>query len=59
MNTDQRINNLKTDARHATDPERLREIARELEWMSAWVEAREVERMAEEAERRMAEDATK
>jgi hypothetical protein len=56
---DQKVENLLTVARRSDDAESLWQIARELEQLSAWDKAREVERKAEQAERRMAEEATR
>lgn len=57
MNTDNRIYRLVTEAygRAKDDPDRLWKIVQELNTISAWVEGREVERLAEDAERRLAD----
>lgn len=57
MNTKQAIHNLMTAAKHSDDPAKIRQYAHDLERISAWQEARDVERMADEAERRYAENA--
>lgn len=56
MNTQQATVNLMRVAQGSKDDaESLRQIARQLERISAWTEARAVERMADDAERRYAE----
>lgn len=60
MNTQNPVDRLMTKAQHnSTDAERLWQIAKSLERISAWTEARAVERLAEAAERAYAESAAK
>jgi hypothetical protein len=49
LNREQRIDKLMSEARSSKSAHRLWCIALELEQISAWVEAREVERLAEKA----------
>ena len=55
MNPDNFVERKLAEARKLDDPGRIRHIARQLERLSAWEAAREVERLADEAEKRLGE----
>jgi hypothetical protein len=53
---EQAVESLRSQAAHATDPERLRQTAAKLRAWGAWQDAEKAERKALDAERRMAEE---
>ena len=59
MNIDTYVNLRLNEARHSSDPHYILRIAHQLEKVSAWEAARECERLAEAAERRLAEEANR
>ena len=59
MNTDYFVNVKLNEARHSNDPHEILHIAHQLERVSAWEAARECERLAEAAERRLADEVNK
>jgi hypothetical protein len=59
MNYDQHVTNLVKTARHCTNPEELRRMAKTLERYSAYKEAKHLENKALEIERQYAEQAAK
>jgi hypothetical protein len=59
MNYDQHVTNLVKTARHCTNPEELRQMAKQLERYSAYREAKHLEQRALEIERAFAEQAAK
>lgn len=59
MNIDTYVNLRLNEARHSNDPHEILHIAHQLEKVSAWEAARECERLADAAERRLAEEANR
>jgi hypothetical protein len=59
MNYDQTVTNIVNAARHSTNPDDLRAMARQLERLSAYREAKHLENRAWEIERQYAEQAAK
>ena len=56
---DHQVTELLAKARHASSPREILKIAHRLEGWSAWEAARECERLAEAAERKLAEAVNK
>jgi hypothetical protein len=59
MNIDTFVALKLNEARHSSDPHEILHIAHQLESVSAWEAARECERLAEAAERKLADEVNK
>lgn len=55
MSAEHKINQLVSQAHHSDDPKELREIAKHLEDLSAWGEAKAARQKAAQLERKLAE----